>query len=159
MLFLKNLLFTVFIPGTVTLLLPYEIVSQSPENLPEVWRAPQWAALLPALLGVAIYLWCLWDFATFGRGTPAPIDPPKRLVVRGLYRYMRNPMYVGVLSILLAEAAFFESWWLLAYASFVFTVFHLFIVLYEEPVLSRQFGESYQAYRQSVRHWLPGTGR
>ena len=107
------------------------------------------------LLGASIYLWCAWDFTFAGRGTPAPIDPPKALVVRGLYRYMRNPMYVGVLSILVGEALFFESRTLFEYAAIVFIFFYLFVVLYEEPVLKQKFGEPYQRYRQTVPRWLP----
>lgn len=98
------------------------------------------------LLGASIYFWCAWDFTFAGRGTPAPIDPPKKLVVRGLYRYVRNPMYVGVFSILLGEALFFESQRLLVYAAVVFFFFYLFVILYEEPILRQKFGESYQKY-------------
>ena len=102
-LFLKNVLFTVLVPGTVAVYLPLRMAKSSTPTL--------WSMLsgLPALAtGVAMYAWCLWDFATFGRGTPAPMDAPKRLVVRGLYRYTRNPMYVGVLAVsraLASEAA------------------------------------------------------
>jgi protein-S-isoprenylcysteine O-methyltransferase Ste14 len=111
--------------------------------------------LLPILLGIAIYLWCAWDFTFTGRGTPAPIDPPKELVVRGLYRYTRNPMYVGVLSILLGEALIFGSKRLFEYTAVVFGFFYLFVLLYEEPILRQKFGESYQAYCRAVPRWLP----
>lgn len=156
MLLLKNLLFTAFVPGSLTVLLPHWIVTSSPESAPAVWQILHFLALLPGLLGIGIYLWCMWDFATFGRGTPAPIDPPKHLVVHGLYRFVRNPMYVGVLLILLSEAAFFQSWRLLAYAGGIFLMVHTFTVFYEEPTLERQFGASYRRYRQTVRRWLPG---
>ena len=96
-LLLKNPLFTVLVPGTVVVYVPLVIASG---------RAPAsgfalLVALALLLLGAAIYSWCVWDFASFGRGTPVPIDAPKRLVVRGLYRYTRNPMYVGVLTVIL----------------------------------------------------------
>src|SRR5437867_2949163 len=79
------------------------------------WGKPQYLALLPAVLGAAVYGRCVWDFGSVGRGTPAPIDPPKVLVVRGLYRYVRNPMYLGVLCALSGEAVFFEMWALWRY--------------------------------------------
>ena len=107
------------------------------------------------ILGAAIYLWCLWDFATFGRGTPAPIDAPKKLVVRGLYQYSRNPMYVGVLILILAWAASFKAIILLVYMLIVGLAFHTCVILYEEPHLSKLFAESYFNYCARVPRWLP----
>jgi protein-S-isoprenylcysteine O-methyltransferase Ste14 len=105
--------------------------------------------------GAVIYFWCAWDFATAGEGTPAPIDAPKHLVVRGLYRFVRNPMYAGVLLILLGESLAFRSTRILVYAAIVFTFFNLFVILYEEPALKRKFGPSYEEYLSSVPRWLP----
>ena len=102
-----------------------------------------------------IYLWCVWDFATFGRGTPAPIDAPKCLVVRGLYRYTRNPTYVGVLSIVVAWAVMFQAVTVLGYAVCVAPCFHLFVVVYEEHHLALQFGDEYHEYCAHVGRWLP----
>src|SRR3989337_2040373 len=93
-LFLKNLVFTVLVPGTVAVLLPYWMIARSGQTL-TVDPARLLLAGPPMLRGATIYFGCLWDFAVTGRGTPAPIDPPKYLVVRGLYRYVRNPMYVS----------------------------------------------------------------
>jgi protein-S-isoprenylcysteine O-methyltransferase Ste14 len=107
------------------------------------------------IAGAAIYVWCVWDFATFGHGTPAPIDAPKKLVVRGLYRYTRNPMYLGVLTIILGWAIAFQGLALVAYAVIVWACFQAFIVLYEEPHLRRTFGSEYEAYSQRVSRWLP----
>jgi protein-S-isoprenylcysteine O-methyltransferase Ste14 len=106
-------------------------------------------------IGVAVYFKCAWDFASTGKGTPAPIDPPKRLVARGLYRLVRNPMYVGVLITLVGEAWLFSSWALLAYAAIVITWQHLFVVFYEEPALKRKFGESYSDYLARTPRWIP----
>jgi len=156
MLLLKNIIFTIFVPGAVTVLIPYWILTRNFAVASSHWGMPQYLALLPALLGMSIYFRCVWDFASFGRGTPAPIDPPKVLVVRGLYRYVRNPMYVGVLLLLLGEAAFFGSWALVRYAVWFFIAVHLFVVFYEEPSLRHKFGESYERYCQSVRRWIPG---
>jgi protein-S-isoprenylcysteine O-methyltransferase Ste14 len=93
--------------------------------------------------------------AWVGRGTLAPFDPPERLVVRGLYRYMRNPMYVGVLIMLLGEALFFESLALLWYAVIWFGVINVVVVAYEEPTLRGDFGESYDLYCRTVHRWVP----
>jgi protein-S-isoprenylcysteine O-methyltransferase Ste14 len=159
MVLLKNIVFTILVPGTVTILIPYWIVTRSSVAMPSPWGMPQSLALVPALLGVSVYVRCVWDFASVGRGTPAPIDPPKVLVVRGLYRYVRNPIYLGVLLVLLGEAVFLESWALVRYAIAMFVIFHLFVVLYEEPSLRRKFGESYERYCRSVRRWIPGKIR
>ena len=154
-LLLKNLLFTVLVPGTVAVYVPLLIAqSRSPASGPALAIA---LALL--VLGTAIYARCVWDFATFGRGTPAPIDAPKRLVVRGLYRYTRNPMYVGVLTVILGWSALFRASNLVLYALVVGTCFHLFIVIYEERHLEREFGAQYQAYRSQVARWLPRLRR
>ena len=151
LLFLKNLVFTLIVPGTAAVYLPWLIVRGQPiGSLGYVLTAS-----VLVLLGGTIYLWCLWDFAIFGRGTPAPIDAPQRLVVRGLYRYTRNPMYIGVLTVVLGWAALFKSLPLVLYAFAVGAVFHLFIVLYEEPHLRRVFGVKYGDYCARVGRWLP----
>lgn len=150
-LLLKNLLFTFLVPGTVAGLLPWWIARG---NAPATgWTLPIAALLFAA--GASIYAWCVFDFATFGRGTPAPIDAPKRLVVRGLYRYTRNPMYLGVLTFLLAWAVLFQTPRLLLYAAAVGTIFHSFVLIYEEPHLEREFGDEYRAYKVQVERWLP----
>ena len=154
MLALRSLFFTIVVPGTVTVLIPYLIVSRRRAALPGSWDFPQYVALAPIAVGVAILFQCIWDFARVGRGTLAPVDPPKELVVQGLYRNVRNPMYLGVLILLLGEAMLFESVALLEYAIAWFVVIHLVVVLYEEPALRRRFGESYEDYCRSVRRWL-----
>ena len=150
---IKTIIFTFLVPGTVTILVPYWLLSSSvpPMHL-GLFR---YFGVLPILIGAAIYFLCAWDFTFAGRGTPAPIDPPKELVVRGLYRYVRNPMYVGILSILLGEALFFASSRMFAYTAVVFTFFLFFVVLYEEPILRHKFGESYRQYCLDVPRWLP----
>jgi protein-S-isoprenylcysteine O-methyltransferase Ste14 len=154
-LLIKNVLFTVFVPGIVAVYVPLRMAGFRFGTVAE-WGFPQIAALLPLLLGAAIYFWCLWDFATFGRGTPAPIDAPKRLVVRGLYRFVRNPMYVGVLLVVLGWALFFESRAILLYGLAAGLVFHLVVLLIEEPMLASRFGDSYETYRRQVHRWMPG---
>jgi protein-S-isoprenylcysteine O-methyltransferase Ste14 len=118
------------------------------------WR---WVAAIPAVLGFAVALRCVWDFGWSGRGTPAPVAPPQRLVVTGFYRYVRNPMYLG----------FAVGWiglWvvfghpnpiaILSVAAVALGV-HLFVVFYEEPTLRGKFGAEYETYCKNVRRWWP----
>ena len=145
------LVFTVLVPGTVTVVIPRYLLGVGarvavPFGLPGV---------LPIALGALCYLWCAWDFTSIGQGTPAPIDPPKVLVARGLYRVVRNPMYVGVVLILLGESVLFASAILLGYALLAWVVVHLFVVFYEEPTLRQKFGASYAEYRKMVPRWIP----
>jgi len=154
-LLLKNLLFTLVVPGTVAVYVPLLIVQN---RLPA--SGPLFAVALALFaLGGALYVRCVWDFAAFGRGAPAPIDAPKKLVVRGLYRYTRNPMYVGVLTVILGWAVLFRATALVIYALIVGTCFHLFIVLYEERRLQKEFGGEYDNYRSRVGRWLPRLRR
>lgn len=159
LLLLKNLLFTLLVPGTVAVFIPLRIAASSNGAFVPGWRAAQIASLLPLSVGAAIYFWCLWDFAVRGRGTPAPIDAPRRLVVRGLYRYVRNPMYVGVLLAIVGWAMFFQARMVLFYGAAVGICFHLFVVLVEEPQLRKKFGEQYHSYCEQVGRWVPRGGR
>ena len=110
-------------------------------------------------LGVALYVRAVWDFAVLGKGTPAPIDAPKRLVVRGIYRYSRNPLYIAMLTLIAGWAALFGTAVLLAYAAGLFVLYSLVIRFHEEPRLAREFGEEYAAYTQQVGRWLPRLPR
>jgi protein-S-isoprenylcysteine O-methyltransferase Ste14 len=94
-------------------------------------------------------------FAIQGEGTPAPVAPTKRLIVSGLYRHVRNPMYVAVVSIILGQGLVLGSALLLGYAAVVWLTVHTFVVVYEEPTLRNQFGESYRLYQSQVRRWWP----
>ena len=156
---IKTLIHTILAHGILTVLVPRWLLF-SPIG---VYRFDigifRLVGVAPILLGASIYLWCAWDFTFAGKGTPAPIDPPKQLVVRGLYRYVRNPMYVGVGSVLIGEAVLFQSLALAAYVAAVLLVFSLFVVFYEEPALTRKFGESYRRYREAVPRWIPGIKR
>ncbi len=150
-LLLKAGLFTLVIPGTVAVYLPLLV---APERILAGGAAFAMGVAVTAL-GAAIYAWCVWDFAAFGRGTPMPLDPPPRLVIRGLYRYTRNPMYVGVLTVILGQAVMFGAMAIFGYSLCVAAGFHLFVVLYEEPHLRRQFGTDYEDYCTRVHRWLP----
>ena len=159
MLVLRALLSVVLFPGTVTIAIPYRLLS-SDLGFPPLGLGPlRWLGAPLLAAGVAVLLWCVWDFLFAGRGTLAPYDPPSRLVSRGLYRWVRNPMYVGVSSILFGEALVFDASVLLVHASVVWLVFHLFVLLYEEPHLRRKFGAAYDDYRSGVPRWIPSRAR
>ena len=149
---LRALLFLFLLPGTVAGYIPLRIV-QGDSTFRLALSAPSIAPLCVIVLGIGVLLRCVWDFFAAGRGTLAPLDPPKHLVVTGLYRFTRNPMYNAVLTVLLGEAWFFRSMSLLQYAGIVFVLFNVFVLLYEEPVLESQFGESYRTYRRLVPRW------
>lgn len=151
---LRSLVFTFLVPGTVAGYLPHAILRGSGATLAESTGLLVLGATGLAL-GLAIYGWCVTDFALAGHGTPAPIDPPTELVVRGLYRFARNPMYVGVLAVIAGQAALFASYRLALYAIVVFAVFNLFVIGYEEPALRRSFDGAYERYCATVPRWLP----
>ena len=144
---------TLLLPGTVTVLIPYFILPQSCFNEWPGISAVAVAAMIAGLSGLAGLLHCIWGFAVYGKGTLAPIDPPKLLVVRGLYKYTRNPMYSSVVIVLLSEALLFGSPSLLVYAAMVLLGFHLFVIFYEEPRLRSQFGRSYEEYCKTISRW------
>ena len=139
--------------GIVLVALPYSMISReirAPVPIP--LRA---LGLLLAAVGASVVLSCLRDFVVRGRGTPAPWDPPRRLVVAGLYRYVRNPMYVGALALLAGEGILFGSRNVLLYTGFFWIATHLFVLIYEEPHLERAFEGEYEEYRSAVPRWLP----
>ena len=150
----RSLIFTVLVPGTVTVVVPYLLLPRGAGL--GIGPAGFFGAPLMAL-GMGCYFWCVWDFALRGGGTPAPIDAPNTLVVTGPYRYVRNPMYLGVESLVLGEAILFSSWSLLEYAGLLAVGFHLFVVLYEERTLRKKFGAAYEDYRKTVPRWIPRT--
>ncbi len=114
-----------------------------------------WAGLLLVLAGLFLITWTVSLFARVGRGTLAPWEPPGRLVVRGPYRHVRNPMISGVLAALLGEAVLFQSWPLLGWFLLFFAANALYIPLFEEPGLQRRFGGDYLAYKGNVPRWVP----
>jgi len=151
-LFIKNVTFTLVIPATIVVYVPLRLLGP-----PAAFAANsvQALGLLPISIGAMFYFWCLWHFAHSGRGTPALIDPPKVLVTKGLFRNVRNPIYVGVSLILCGEVIWSASQTLAIYAIAVLIAFHLFVVLYEEPALRAKFGPSYEAYCRNVPRWIP----
>src|SRR5262249_50853379 len=136
---LKNLAFTLVVPGTVGVYLPL-ILARSGTPVFGLGFA---LAILLFTVGGSIYAWCVVDFASFGRGTPPPLDAPKRLVWRGLYRYSRNPMYVGVLTVIFGWAVLYRSPAVALYGLAISLCFYSFVVFFEEPILSKRFGTDY----------------
>jgi protein-S-isoprenylcysteine O-methyltransferase Ste14 len=152
---IETVVFTVLVPGTVTYWLPRALDLWGPVPV-RPWPLAVWPAIVSLAIGFAIYVRCAWDFVTRGRGIPAPIDHPKHLVVSGLYRYVRNPMYLGVLLVLIGESLLFRSSSFLIYTLAWLALVHAFVVVYEEPNLRSKFDGSYDAYRAHVRRWIPG---
>ncbi len=150
-LFLKTTLFTVVMPGTFAILFPILLAG----DRTAASGVTLGFALFLFALGSVLYLRSAWDFAIFGSGTPAPTDAPKRLVTRGFYRYTRNPMYVASLTVVVGWATLFGAVILVAYAVLLFVLLSLFIRLYEEPRLAREFGSEYATYISQVGRWLP----
>jgi protein-S-isoprenylcysteine O-methyltransferase Ste14 len=152
---LGSAIFLVIAPGTVAVLIP--------------WRISRWQIASPLLgfvpfrvlgvllicAGVPVLLDSFARFAIKGLGTPAPVAPPQHLVVSGLYRYVRNPMYVAVVSLIVGQGLLFGNVRVLEYGAAVFVLAHLFVLFYEEPTLRGKFGGEYDEYRKNVRRWWP----
>ena len=149
---LKSLLFLILAPGLVAGYIPLALLrtgAQVETGYFAYLAIPLW------ILGGIILLWSFWNFLAQGRGTPAPIEPPKELVAAGFYRYVRNPMYVGILAMIIGHFLWFGYWSLLIYAMVVFGAFHTFVTFYEEPTLRRIFGAPYEEYLRNVPRWIP----
>lgn len=139
----------------VLIYLPARVLAWAGVTRPAAMGWEQMAGALVCSAGVVLALSCVVAFAWIGKGTPAPFDPPRKLVVRGPYRLVRNPMYIGVAAALAGAALYYESPALLAFVAGFLVVTHLFIVLYEEPTLRRMFGPEYAAYCAQVHRWMP----
>jgi protein-S-isoprenylcysteine O-methyltransferase Ste14 len=154
-LYLRNLFFTIIHPGLVVGLIPYWLLSLSGNNNFRVRiNFYQYFGIPLFLIGLFVLLHCIIKFAIVGRGTLSPIDPTKKLVTSGIYRYSRNPMYLGVLMALIGEALFFKSYYLGIYLLIMALIFNFFILVVEEPRLHEDFGDEYSRYRNRVRRWL-----
>ena len=154
-LLIRNLFFTILQPGVVVGLMPYLILRYSGrEIVPASWGMTHFTGTALMIVGVIIAGSCILRFANEGKGTISPLDPTKRLVNHGLYKYSRNPMYLGAITLVIGEAVF---WWSLAlaiYSVVVFVGFNLFIILHEEPRCRRDFGDEYAEYCHRTRRWF-----
>jgi len=154
-LLLKNLLFTLVVPASVGVYVPLLLVCGHARSS----GIALFVALVPFAIATGMYAWSVWNFAVRGKGTPLPLDAPKRLVIQGPYRYTRNPMYVALLSALLGWLLLYPTTVLAAYGVGVATSVSLFVIGYEEPHLRRLFGADYDAYTSRVPRWLPRIPR
>ena len=156
---IKTLLWSIFVPGTATIGVPYLLLHSRFDSFRLDPGGFRFFGLIPILIGVVIYVWCAGEFTFAGQGTPAPFDPPRELVVKGPYRYVRNPMYVFVALALIGEAIFFGATILLLYAAIAIGFLHLWVLLYEERSLKRRFGAPYERYCRKVSRWIPRLPR
>ena len=152
---LGTLLFLLVVLPFFLIAIPYVILSTAGLDYRFDVGMVRYLGLVPIFAGIAIYLWCSYNFVFVGRGTPLHFSPIRQLVVTGLYRYVRNPMYIGALLIIAGEALFYQSVGLGVYGLASFGVLHLFIVFLEEPHLVNKFGETYERYRRQVGRWIP----
>src|ERR1700751_1860082 len=148
---LRNLLFTVVVPGLGGFWVPWRILTRHGHTPVPVAREA--VGVIGA--GIALYAWCTWNFAAVGGGTPGPWDAPRRVVATGPHRWVRNPIYLAALLVVLGEAWLFASPRLLAYAAAMAFCFHLFVTGYEERTLTRRFGPAYLEDRRAVPGWIP----
>jgi protein-S-isoprenylcysteine O-methyltransferase Ste14 len=145
-------LFLVLAPGTAAVLVPWLLTDWESED---PWLGLQVLGVVLIAAGAAFVLHAFWRFVSEGIGTPAPVAAPQRLVVGGVYRHVRNPMYVAVLATIVGEVLLLGQPVLLAYAAALWVVFASFVRLYEEPTLTERFGADYEDYRRNVPAWLP----
>ena len=141
--------------GFVLVFVPARLLSWSGMSRPATMGLAQLVAMVLGAAGAALALWCIATFAFVGKGTPAPFDPPRRLVVRGPYHMVRNPMYLGAALVLASAALFYQSGSLAAYAALFWLAMHLFVLGYEEPTLRRAFGAEYEEYCRRIQRWWP----
>ena len=152
---LGTIAFTLIVPGTLIVLIPYLLTAWQLRPPLLGIEATRTLGVALIVLAAPLFFRFLSGFVREGHGTPAPIAPPEHLVVGGPFRWIRNPGYVGVVSLVAGQALLFGSGAVLAYAAFLAFAFHLFVVLYEEPTLRRQFGTEYESYCREVPRWIP----
>ena len=151
---LRSLLWTVLLPGFFAGWVPWRYFGLG-DVVFESGLLRHWGGVIVLLLGVGVLASCIWEFAHRGRGTLSPLDPPRRLVVQGPYRYVRNPMYLGVSLIMFGEVLLGAERGFLLFWLAWFAAVNLFVIGYEEPALRRQFGAGYEHYTRNVGRWIP----
>lgn len=155
MLSFKTTMATIFVPGTACILVPCFILRTSNASLSPTIGFWQIVGFLIIAWGIFMIVWVSTAFVRKGHGTPVPIDPPTRLIAQGLYRYVRNPMYVGAVLTVLGEAIYFRSGWLLLYAVVLWATLHTALIVFEEPQLRQRFDVEYEQYLKAVPRWIP----
>lgn len=153
---LRSLLWVILLPGLLAGYIPWRYFGVGSVVL-DPTNPLHWAGLLGIVAGVVLLGACVWEFARTGRGTLSPLDPPRVLVVRGLYRYVRNPMYLSVTLIILGEVLLTGSRALLGYWVVWFLAVNAFVIGFEEQTLRRRFGSAFERYAREVHRWIPGV--
>jgi protein-S-isoprenylcysteine O-methyltransferase Ste14 len=144
------------LPLSVLILVPRLLLRRdTPGSSEWRWGWWQWLGLWVVVNGVGLAAWCVNLFNVEGRGTPLPLDPPKRFVITGPYRYVRNPMMLGAFLILVGEVVIFTSWSLFLYVVVLMVLAYVFVRFWEEPELVHRFGQAYLEYRRQVPRWIP----
>ena len=145
--------FIIVVPASVAGWIPW-YAAGSPPLAPRAGAPLATFAVVLVVAGWAVLLICAREFARAGHGTPAPYDPPRSLVTSGLYRFTRNPMYVGVVTAIFGQALWFHSRDAVYYGIAMVVAFHIAILIYEEPRLTRVFGQQYLDYKRAVPRWI-----
>ena len=154
-LFLRNLFFTILQPGIVAGLIPFLLIKRSLNTtLEQPFQFYHFLGMLVFIVGFLLMMICIINFAIRGKGTLSPADPTKRLVIVWPYTFSRNPMYLGVMMILIGEGIFFQSVAVGIYSLIIFMSFYMFVINFEEPRLRETFGEEYDRYVKKVRRWI-----
>ncbi len=151
----RSIVYAALFISVVLVFIPEQILIATGITRPAQIGPLHSVGLVLVVLGGALAIWCILTFALVGKGTPAPFDPPRKLVAAGPYRWVRNPMYIGAGAALSGAALFYHSAALMAFAAAFFVITHLFVVFYEEPTLERTFGARYADYRNAVPRWVP----
>ena len=152
---LGSLLFFVIAPGTILGLIPWSMTDWRLRPAFFGFEALRLAGAALVLLGLILLVECFARFVWKGFGTPAPVAPPTKLVMTGFYRRVRNPIYVGLIAIVLGEALILGDDRLVVYAAILWLFFHIWVLLIEEPTLERSFGDEFATYKANVPRWLP----
>ena len=150
----RTLTYAALFIGMLLIYVPTRLLAWSGIVRPAAIEVPQVFGIFSGTFGALIALWCIFTFTFVRLGTPAPFDPPQRLVIQGPYRFVRNPMYMGAGLALAGAGLFYASIFLLGYAGIFLLICHRFVVWYEEPTLRRTFGNEYEIYCQQVNRWL-----
>jgi protein-S-isoprenylcysteine O-methyltransferase Ste14 len=150
---------TILVPSILHIFLPFLILqSTSVTSFPSIGFI-EVVSILLALFGISIVIWVSITFVRHGKGTAVPFYPPTEFVALGLYRFVRNPMYVGIFLVIIAEAIFFRSVWLLVYGAFLWLPVQIYVIRVEEPQLESRFGASYRNYKTTTPRWIPRIHR
>ena len=149
-----SVLSILIVPLITFLIIPYLFISNKLAAWPKQLGILEILAGILILIGLALFTWVIYAHAHYGKGTPAPFNPPKKFVAGGAYRYSRNPMYVGALILLVGEALLLRAPWMLLFTAFIFLLFLAYVIYEEEPRLIQRYGASYQEYMRKVPRWL-----